>query len=134
MQGEDRLGFAARLRAARERKGLTQIQLAEAIGHTQTRVSIAERTGGALWRQHEELASILAVPSEWLAWGTGEAPAWERRDGSQQSNQDTVHGVLGELRRLVGRWKADGEINAEVAAEMEQRLARMTTILGRPSP
>jgi transcriptional regulator with XRE-family HTH domain len=132
MRPEDRLGFAARVRAARERKGLTQIQLAEAIGHTQTRVSIAERTGGALWRQREELAAILGVPNEWLAWGTGEGPTWERREAGASASQDTVHGVLNDINHLVNRGKADNTITAEVAAALEQRLARLAAVLGRP--
>ena len=132
MDPEDRMRFAARLRAAREHKGVTQIELAEALGLTQARVSDAERTGGALRKRHAELATILSVPAEWLGWGTGKPPAWEnKKDHASSAPADTLIDVIAHLRGQVAQACAAGDLGPALAESLKQDIVRLESLVGR---
>lgn len=62
-----RTPFGARLHAAREARGLTQAQVAEELGITQTAYALWERRTVALKpEQIEKVAEVLGVPIESL--------------------------------------------------------------------
>lgn len=66
----DRSAFGARLRSARLKAGLTQVDLAEAVGMSQSALAETETRalGSTLTVQ---LAKVLRVSPEWLATGDG---------------------------------------------------------------
>jgi transcriptional regulator with XRE-family HTH domain len=74
MTPDQRQDFACRLREARERRGLTQADVATALKVGQSRVSEAERLGTSLVRRIDQVAKLLKVRSDWLLWGDGPSP------------------------------------------------------------
>ena len=74
MTPDQRQDFACRLREARERRGLTQADVARALKVGQSRVSEAERLGTSLVRRIDQVAKLLKVRSDWLLWGDGPNP------------------------------------------------------------
>ena len=62
--------FGQRLRWARKQHGLSQLQLADALGITQPIVSRWEEvTSSPRLGTVERLANVLLVPAGWLAFG-----------------------------------------------------------------
>lgn len=64
--------FKDRLKAAREKAGLTQTQLAEAIGMTQATISDLERGKSASTAFNARIAEACGVNSIWLEIGRGD--------------------------------------------------------------
>jgi transcriptional regulator with XRE-family HTH domain len=62
--------FGARLKKAREDAGLTQQQLADKLGVSQSTINTAEKKGNS-FRKTELAAKILGVSSFWLSTGQG---------------------------------------------------------------
>jgi transcriptional regulator with XRE-family HTH domain len=94
---EPRTPFGARLHAAREAAGLTQAQLADKIGVTQTAYGVWERYPVALRpEQIEQLASLLNVSVEHLfgrdtAKPRGKGPAGKLRQVFEKASQLPRH-------------------------------------------
>lgn len=70
-------GFAARLALARANQNLTFRELGEFAGLSHTTVSLLEQNKRvASIEAAERLAVALDVAPAWLAYGSGDAPAW----------------------------------------------------------
>ena len=69
------LSLAARCRAARHARGLSQIRLAELSGTTQAALTKIERGLSTRPRRIEAIAEALGVPPEWLMFGVIGEPA-----------------------------------------------------------
>jgi len=84
MANRSRTEYAVRLRAARKHAGLTQHQLADAVGMPQSTLSEAETTGQSS-AYTPMLAKKCGVDAEWLATGRGamvSASVWPFRQFS----------------------------------------------------
>jgi len=94
---EPRTPFGARLHAAREAAGLTQAQVAEKMGVTQTAYGVWERYPVALRPdQIEQLARLLQVTVEYLfgrdqAKSRGKGPAGKLRQVFEKASQLPRH-------------------------------------------
>ena len=66
-----------RLKAARDHRGYTMLELAERCGLSHSTVNVIEK-GQKTPRTDtvERLARALDVPRAWLAYGDGERPEW----------------------------------------------------------
>lgn len=93
--------LAARLKAAREVRGLNQTELADAAGVKQSDVSKLETGRNLTTTAIGRLARALAVPVEWLELGEG-APGWSSAalqsgttlaglDGDQETDSTEAH-------------------------------------------
>ena len=94
---EPRTPFGARLHAAREAAGLTQAQIAERLGVTQTAYGVWERYPVALRpEQIEQLAGLLNVSVEYLfgrdsGRARGKGPAGKLRQVFEKASQLPRH-------------------------------------------
>lgn len=71
MRENARTDYAARVRLARERAGLSQTKLAKLVGMAQSSLALAETTGvGSSYTP--QIAAACKVSAEWLATGEGE--------------------------------------------------------------
>lgn len=66
--------LAKRLEEARKVAGLSQEQLAELSGITQTGIAKIESGKGAMPQSIDALSKVLGVSSAWLLFGEGEPP------------------------------------------------------------
>ncbi len=62
-------GLATRLTEARLHRGMTQTQLADVVGTSQSVVQKIENGRSTMPRMLPELAEVLDVPVEWLLYG-----------------------------------------------------------------
>lgn len=93
---QERRQFGARLRAARQARGLSQEELAEEVGTSLESVSRAER--GVVWPSVpalRRLADVLAVPADELLRGGAFEPAAHRPSVER-------------IARLLDHWDEEG--------------------------
>ena len=71
------MNIADRIRLARERKGGSQMRLAEVVGVSQPTVAAWESPDAHKMRRdnRDKLAAALDVDAEWIEYGTGRGPA-----------------------------------------------------------
>lgn len=106
MADRSRTEYAVRLRAARKHAGLTQHQLAAAVGMPQSTLSEAETTGQSS-AYTPQLAKKCGVDAEWLATGEGQmvsSTAWPFRQFSLDdliALEDASPGALAHVERTV---------------------------------
>jgi transcriptional regulator with XRE-family HTH domain len=70
MRTKERTPFGERLKTAREHAGLTQKELADAVGLKQSGIAEAERVSQGTTKT-VQIAKVLGVRAEWLADGEG---------------------------------------------------------------
>lgn len=70
------MNIADRFAVSLSRGGITQRQLAAALGISPTLVNGWTREKSKIGRHAKRVAEILHVPEEWLVHGTGPVPSW----------------------------------------------------------
>ncbi len=71
------MALGARIKIARTAKGLTQQQLGDAVGMTQSAIYQLEKRDSEECLKTNAIAKVLGVTPEWLISGTGEAACFE---------------------------------------------------------
>ena len=74
--------LASRLLLARQRRGMTQAELATQSGMKQPDISKIEKSLIFSTTGIARLASALRVPPQWLELGTGPTPLWDAVEGA----------------------------------------------------
>lgn len=84
------MALGARIKIARTAKGLTQQQLGDAVGMTQSAIYQLEKRDSEECLKTNAIAKVLGVTPEWLISGTGEAACFE-------SNVEPAYALRGQV-------------------------------------
>ncbi len=137
-----RLG--GRLRYAREKRGLTQEQLAEAASRpdapiSQAMISALEKRDSETTTALFALAQALRVNPEWLQTGQPQGDSGLDTDGWKPASAALARDeadLLRDYRKATSGWKLTLRLMARTPAEEQPKLSRdmnilMTTIFGK---
>lgn len=133
------MNLGKRVLNAREKRGLTQAQLAELAGTSQAAISALENRDSKTSEQVFELADALRVNPRWLQTGAGDsgldAEAW--LPTAAQSSEEAA--LLADYRAASDGWKLTVRLLARTPQEEQPQVSRdvnilMTTIFGKAVP
>lgn len=127
------------MREARDKRGMTQAQLAELAGTSQAVVSALEKRDSKTSEQIFELADALRVNPRWLQTGHGvsglEAESW----ASPAVESADEAALLADYRAASDGWKLTTRLFVRTKPEDQPELSRdmnilLTTIFGAHVP
>lgn len=129
------MSFGARLRLARNRRGMSQQRLAELVGINQQNISKAEKHDADGSQYCVRLARSLGVDAYWLEVGEGSmdaAPDHAGEPGAEYHSNPVVEEVVNILQGLTGAYQkqvlaAARDAAHAMIAEVSRSLADRTT-------